>query len=267
MGFGKYIEVGRMDELARIDSPVHRLDARIKVLTTVAFVIAVMSFSRYEVSALVPFFLYPLVLMTAGGIPPGYIMRKVLVAAPFALMVGMFNPLLDRQVVLNLGSLDVSGGWVSFASILVRFVLTVSAALTLVACTGMNRLAAGLVRIGLPRVFAVQLQLLYRYLFVMTEDAVRMVRAVEMRSTGRSAVRFGTYASMTGHLLLRSIDRAQGVYEAMVSRGYDGTVRVVRPTAVRPGDVAFLIGWITFFGVARTWNLSAWLGERILGTQ
>lgn len=265
MSFGNYIEVGLMDEIARRDSPVHRLDARTKVLTTAAFILTVMSFPRYELSALMPFLLYPLVLITAGGIPAGYVMRKVLIAAPFALVVGMFNPLLDREIMVAFGSFGISGGWVSFASIIVRFVLTVSAGLTLVACTGIHRLGAGLVRLGVPRVFVVQLQLLYRYLFVITDDAIRMGRAVEMRSTGRSAVRPGAYISMTGHLLIRSIDRAQRVYQAMVLRGYDGSIRVVRPTAVGPGDVIFLCAWIMYFAVARTWNVSEWLGNVVMG--
>ncbi|MEI6970139.1 MAG: cobalt ECF transporter T component CbiQ [bacterium] len=265
MGFGRYVEVGRMDDLARLDSPVHRLDARTKVLTTVAFIVAVMSFPRYEVSALMPFFLFPLVLMNIAGIPSGLILRKLMLAAPFALVVGVFNPLLERQIVMTAGVFDISGGWLSFASIILRFILTVSAALVLVACTGIHRLGAGLIRLGMPRVFAVQIQLLHRYLFVMTDDAVRMVRAFEMRSVGPSTPRFGVYASMTGHLLLRSLERAQGIYEAMVSRGYDGTVRVMSPTAIRFADVLFFAGWLIFFIAARTWNLSLLLGGLITG--
>jgi len=265
MSFGRYIEVGRMDELARMGSPVHRLDSRTKVLTTAVFIIAVMSFSRYEVSALMPFVLYPVVLMAAGNIPPGCILRKMLIAAPFALAVGVFNPLMDRQAVVAVGSYGISGGWLSFASIAIRFTLTVSAALTLLACTGIHQLVAGMVRMGLPRVFAVQLQLLYRYLFVVTDDALRMMRAVEMRSVGRSAMRPRTYASLVGHLLFRSMDRAQRIYQAMVSRGYEGHLRVMRPTVVRLGDVCFLTGWIAFFAAARFWNIPLWLGGILTG--
>lgn len=265
MSFGNYIEVGRMEDLARIDSPVHRLDARIMVLTTAAFVVAVMSFPRYEVSAPLPFLLFPVVIMTIGNIPPGCILRKILIASPFALAVGVFNPLLDRHTVVTIGSHGISGGWMSFASIAIRFALTVSAALTLVACTGIHRITAGMVQMGLPRVFAVQLQFLYRYLFVISGDALRMMRAVEMRSVGRSAMRLHTYASLAGHLLLRSIDRAQRVYQAMVSRGYEGHVRVMRPTAIRPGDIWFLAGWTAFFVVARVWNIPVWLGGVAMG--
>lgn len=265
MSFGDYIEVGRMDELARMDSSVHRLDARIKVLTTVAFIVAVMSFPRYEVSALMPFFLYPVVLMMSGNIPPGYILRKVLIAAPFALAVGILNPVFDRDSAVFIGSCGISGGWLSFASIAIRFTLTVSAALSLVACTGIHRLCSGMVRMGLPDVFAVQLQLLYRYLFVIANDALRMMRAVEVRSVGRTVLRIRTYASIVGHLLLRSMDRAQRVYQAMVSRGYEGNVRVMSPTQLRKEDLVFLAGWASFFIAARFWNVSLWLGGLLAG--
>jgi cobalt/nickel transport system permease protein len=264
MSFGHYIEVGRMDELGRMDSPVHRLDARVKALATLAFIVAVMSFPRYELSALMPFFLYPFALMAAGNIPFGYILRKLLIASPFALAVGIFNPFLDRQVVVSLGGYGISGGWLSFASIAVRFALTVGAALALVACTGIHRLCAGLERMGLPKVFAVQLQLLYRYLFVITGEGLRMMRGVELRSMGRP-LRFRTYASLVGHLLLRSMDRAQRVYQAMVARGFDGRIRVMRPAGVGGRDIAFLVGWVAFFVVARLWNLADGLGRIFTG--
>ncbi len=261
MSFDKYIEVGRMDDLGRLNTPVHRLDARVKAVTTLAFIIAVMSFSRYEISALIPFFLYPVVLLAAGGMPLGYLLRKLLIASPFALAVGLFNPFLDRQVVLYIGDIGISGGWLSFVSIVIRFALTVSVALLLVACTGINRLCAGMERLGLPKVFSVQLQLLYRYLFVIADEGLRMMHSVELRSVGKRAMRIRTYVSLIGHLLVRAMDRAQRVYQAMVSRGFDGQVRILRPTSMRFQDLAFLFGWILFFAVARYWNLSELLGE------
>jgi cobalt/nickel transport system permease protein len=265
MGFGHYSDVGRMDELGRMDSPVHRLDARVKALTTAAFLVAVMSFPRYEVSALLPFVLYPVTLMAVGGIPLGCIVRKLLLAAPFALAVGIFNPLLDRQAVATLGTHPLSGGWLSLTSIAVRFMLTVSAALVLVACTGIHRLCAGLERLGAPQVFTIQLEMLYRYLFVIVGEGSRMTRAAELRSAGRRTLRLRTYAAVVGNLLLRSMDRAQRVYQAMNARGFDGRVRVLRPTVLRGGDYAFLAGWIAFFAVARSVNIARGLGAWVTG--
>ncbi len=219
-----------------------------------------MSFPRHEVSALTPFLLYPVALLALGRVPVRHVLKKILIAAPFALVIGLFNPLLDRQPLATLGPLTVSGGWVSFASLLVRFVLTVGAALALVACTGMHRLCAGLEQLGVPRVFVVQLLFLYRYLFVVADEGGKMMRGVELRLDVKRTLRFRVYGSLVGNLLLRSIDRAERVYRAMVSRGFDGEVRVLQRSAFRWQDVGFVWGWLSFFAVARVWNLADSLG-------
>jgi cobalt/nickel transport system permease protein len=260
MGLENWIEISRLDELGRLDTPVHRTDARAKAAATAGFIIAVMSFPRYEVSALTPFFLYPLALACLGRIPPAVVLRKVLVAAPFALAVGLFNPLFDTRPMGALGSWALTGGWLSFASILLRFALTVSAALVLVACTGMDRLCAGLERLGLPRVFAVQLLFLYRYLFTVADEGSRMLRGMELRAAGQTGLRLRVYGSLVGHLLVRSMARAERVYQAMLARGFDGEVRVLEASRLRAADVAFVCGWWLFFAAARAWNLAGALG-------
>lgn len=263
---GHYIEVGVMDELGRMDSAIHRLDAQAQILATLLFVLVVMSYPRYEVSALMPLFVYPFVLIAMAKLPVGYLFKKIAVAAPFALFVGLFNPLLDRQAAGTIGSLTISGGWLSFGSIMIRFFLTVSVALILVACTGIHRLCAGLERMGMPRVFAVQLLFLYRYFFVIGDEGLRMRRSVEIRSAGSQALGFRVYGHLIGHLLLRAMDRAQRIYRAMVARGFDGGIRVLHPT--KPGwrEVLFVVGWAVFFVVAREWNLADFLGGRLMGS-
>lgn len=264
MGLDRWLETHRMDELGRLDTPLHRIDARMKTVTALVFVVVVMSFPRGAVSALMPLFLYPLVLVRLGAIPPRALLKKMLVAAPFAVAVGLFNPVFDRQPVLVVGPVAVSGGWLSFASILIRFALTVSAALLLVACTGMHRLCAGLARLGVPRVLVVQLLFLYRYLFLIADEGARMLRGMELRAAGVRKLGLRVYGSLVGHLLLRSLARAERIYKAMLARGFDGEVRVAGPTRLRWADVAFMAAWAAFFAVARSWNLSACLGRLLV---
>lgn len=259
-----WIDIGTMDELGRGDSPVHRLDARVKIAVTLVFLVAVMSFPRYEISALMPFVLYPVALAALGGLPPGYLLRKMALAAPFALVIGIFNPFFDRQPMLMIGGTGVSGGWVSFASLMIRFGLTVGTALVLVACTGIHRLCAGLERLGVPRTFAVQILFLYRYLFVVAEEGQRVRRGVAMRSGGGHSLGVGVYASLVGHLLIRAMDRAHRVYRAMLARGFDGEIRVVLARPFRRVDAMFLLGWVVFLVAARWWNLADVLGRMVV---
>lgn len=260
MGIAQWIEIGRMDELGRMDTPVHRVDARAKALVTFAFIAVVISFPLYTISALTPFLLFPVTLIALGRIPAGHILSKILLAAPFALAVGIFNPLLDRQPFATIGPFIVTGGWISFFSILLRFLLTVGAALALIACTGMNRLGEGLERLGVPRVFVVQLLFLYRYLFVVADEGGKMFRSVALRSERSRPLRLRTYGALIGNLLLRSMERAERVYRAMVARGFEGEIRVLRRSAFRWTDFGFVCGWLAFFIVARVWNLADGMG-------
>jgi len=257
--------IGTLDELSRADSPIHRLDARAKVITTAAFIIGVLSYPRQALSALTPLVFYPVVLVTLGRLPVGLLARKLLLALPFVLVLALFNPWYNRTPGLRLGPLIISEGWISFASILLRFGLTVGATLILVACTGMHRLGVALQQLGVPRLFVVQLLFLYRYLFVLVDQADRMRQGAAMRSAGRP-LPFRAYGPMVGHLLIRSIDRAQRVCRAMLSRGFDGEVRLLYPSAFRWTDAAFTTFWLLAFGIARRWNLAEVLGRLLMGT-
>jgi cobalt/nickel transport system permease protein len=229
-----------------------------------AFVVSVVSFHRYALAALVPYVFYPLFMVGAGRLPPRLFLRRLLVLSPFVVLIGAFNPLFDRTEIARLGGLSFTGGWVSFAAILVRYCLTVSAALVLVACTGFNSLCYGLERMGVPRVFVVQLLLLYRYLFVLTDEASRMARARALRSFGRRPMELRVFIPLTGALLVRAMDRAQRIYGAMLARGFDGTIRLRRRLRVGGSDVAFTVLWVVAFAVFRLVNVPAALGTLFL---
>ncbi len=261
----RLFQIGALDELASGDSPFHRLDPRAKLLTTLVFIGTVVSFGKYEVSALVPFFIFPLVLVSVGGLPLSFLAEKVLLVAPFAFFIGVFNPLLDKTVMIHLGSVPVSGGWLSFCSIMIRFALTVGSALVLIGLTGFHAVCMGLERLGVPRPFVVQLLFLYRYIFVLIDEASRMIRAKSLRTFNKKGTKIGTFGSMLGHLLLRTMDRAQRIHLAMCCRGFDGHVRLISPLKTGWREVVFVLGWSALFAVMRIWPLPEHLGKWVTG--
>jgi len=254
-------ELGTLDRLAGQASPVHRLDPRAKVLATLAFLLATVSFGKYEIAALLPLALYPIALVSLGRIPGALLLRYLAYACPFAILVGMFNPLLDRQVVLHLGAAGISGGWVSFASILLRFVLTVSAALALIATTGFHSICTALARMGAPRILVAQFLLLYRYLFLLGREASRMTRAHSLRAFSGKAMPVGVLGSLAGHLLLRAYDRGQRIHSAMLCRGFSGEMPILRTPQFTYADALFVIGWSAFFVLTRFGHLTHRVGD------
>jgi cobalt/nickel transport system permease protein len=256
-----FFDISYLDTLSYQKTPVHQLDPRAKLVTTLLFVAIVLSFDKYAIAALIPFVIYPVVLAALGSLPITYLMSKILIAAPLALFVGIFNPFFDRAVMVHLGSISISGGWVSFASIMLRFALTVSAALILIASTGFNSVCMALEKMGTPKIFAAQLLFLYRYLFVLTDEAARMVRARSLRTFEGRGMEFRVFIHMVGQLLLRTLDRAKRIHLAMRCRGFDGEIRVVRPLKIRVRDIGFMLGWSIFFLFMRFYDLPHWLGN------
>ena len=146
-----FLDLSYLDTLAARDSIIHRLDPRIKVLTAALFVLCVVSFDKYVIAAMLPFALFLSLIMGLGGIPAHFILKKLVLVSPFAILLGMFNPFLDQQTLLHLGPIPVSGGWLSFLSILLRFCLTVGAMLILIATTGFNAVCMAMEKMGMPQ--------------------------------------------------------------------------------------------------------------------
>jgi cobalt/nickel transport system permease protein len=259
------LDFKRLDLLAAGDTPLHRLDARAKVLVVLVFVLCVVSFDKYELSAMLPFFIFPFVMAARGNLPPGYLIRKIGVVIPFAFVVGAFNPFFDRTILLHIGSIGISGGWISCFSIIVRALLTVGTALILVGVTGFADICRALERLGMPQAFAVQLLFLYRYIFVLIEEVARASRAREVRSFGNKGKGIVPYGNIIGHLLLRTWQRAERIHMAMLARGFTGEFRTTTRGSFGARELLFTAGWAALLLVLRLVNLPLLLGTFVTG--
>lgn len=259
------IELKRLDLLAHGTSSIHRLDARAKVLVTLVFIICVVSYNRYELTALFPFFIFPVVMTSLAGLPPLFIIKKIVLLCPFVVAVGIFNPVFDREILLQLGPLGISGGWISLASILTRSVLTVGAAFILVGVTGFTTVCQALESLGMPQVLAVQLLFLYRYIFVLTEESGRASQARELRSCGKKGLGIKSFGSMTGHLLLRTWGRAERIHTAMLARGFTGKFYTGQQSHFGVPEISFVLLWTLLFILLRRQNAAEFLGSLVTG--
>ena len=262
---GSMLDFRQLDLLAAQDTAIHRLDARAKVLVVLLFILTVVSFGRYELSAMVPFFIFPVVVVALADLPTGFIVRKVALVIPFAAAIGIFNPLFDQEIRLSIGSFAISGGWLSCASIIIRATLTVTAAVMLVAVTGFTAVCGALERLGMPQVLVVQLLFMHRYLFVLADDVARASRARELRAFGRRGMGIGPFASMTGHLLLKSWERAERIHMAMLARGFQGTFYLQRTSVFGLRELVFVAGWLVVFMTLRFTNMPLLIGKAVTG--
>lgn len=253
-----------LEELARKDTFVHRRHPIAHLLVTLAFVVAVASYGKYELSAMLPLLLYPLFVLSTGEIPAGAVLRRVLPAMPLVVGVGIFNPVFDRAVAAVVAGVAVSAGWISFLSIALRCVLTVVAALLLVSVTGLGGLSSALRALRVPKILVAQLSMTFRYIHVLGAEAGRMALAYRLRAPGQRGVAWRHWGSFAGQWLLRSLSRADRLHRAMLCRGYTGDL----PDAARPplglADGGYLLAWAAFFAAARIFDIPRAIGVLIL---
>jgi len=250
-----------MDLLSYQDTALHKIDPRAKLLVALFFILTVLSFGKYEISSLIPFFIFPIYFLSFGNIPVMYIVKKILMVSPFVLMIGIFNPIIDRNIIMHLAGIGISGGWISFASILIKFILTVSTAFTLIACTGFNNICFGLNRLGVPKIFTTQLLFLYRYIFVLAEEAARMIRARNLRSFNKKGRGIKSYGPLLGNFFLRTINRAERLHLAMLCRGFDGNVRVMNRFGFGLNEFLFMLIWVSIFILFRLMDVTQISGD------
>jgi cobalt/nickel transport system permease protein len=113
----------------------------------------------------------------------------------------------------------------------------------------------------LPKVFVIQLLFLYRYLFVLLEESLRMIRARDARSFGSRGKEIKTFIRLISVLLIRSIERAERIFRAMLARGFRGEIKVLKRHRLEYYDILFGVISITTFYLFRTFPVVNLLGE------
>lgn len=239
---------GIVDRHVAGESFVHRLDPRTKLALTLVFIFTAIltAQAHWEVFAVLGGIL--LVVTLAAGFSPLFVLRRSLIALPFvmAAVPVLFNrPGETLFTVPALGWTATDAGLEAVSSIFIRSWLSVIAATILTASTEPDHILRALRWFGVPRVFVATISFMWRYIFVIGEEAQRLMTAREARSakpSGRAGGslrwRASVAGSMVGSLFLRTLNRSERVYVAMLSRGYNGEMRSLDRFNFRRSDAA-----------------------------
>jgi cobalt/nickel transport system permease protein len=126
---------------------------------------------------------------------------------------------------------------------------SVCALMLLSATTSFQSLLRGFERLHVPRVFVEIVAFAWRYLFVLREEAQRMLRARDARAWhARWFWQAWVIGLMVGSLFLRAYERAERVYQAMKARGYHGHSHTYFDKPLSRPDWGLMV----MFGVALT---------------
>ena len=255
------LELREMDDLAAAESTVHRLNPLCKLLVTVFYIVTVVSFPKYDLSGLVVMVLYPVVLFQAAGIPVSLCFHKLRFVLPLVCAVGLVNPFLDHTPLIPLGTVTISGGVVSMITLMLKGVFSLMASFLLIATTSIDTLCAALRMLHVPDILTTLLLLTYRYIGVMLEEVSIMTEGYALRAPGQKGIHISAWGSFLGQLLLRSMDRAEALYQSMLLRGFRGAYYYAEVPPCGASGIVYVIVCVGAFLCARWVNLPVLLGS------
>ncbi len=184
----------------------------------------------------------------------GYALKRSFVALPFALAAITLPFTVPGRPLYEFGGLTITDvGTIRFLSILVKSWVSVQVAILLTATTPFHDLLWALRELRVPRPLVSIVGFMYRYLFVLVDEATRIMRARAARaaagprrSIGRIFWQGRVAGGMVGSLMLRAFERSERIYSAMVARGFNGDILSLSPPQMTDGDRNALVIWITF---------------------
>ena len=255
-----------IDEHSHIDSALSRLDARIKIISFFAFIFFIVFTVPGSIFSFVLCGLLLIILIALSKIPISYIFKRCLVVVPFILMTAFFLPFWQQGETIPLfqiGTFQVNvsaAGWIMFQSVLIKGIFSVACLTLLTASTPFPRLLAALEDLKFPQVIIMILSFMYRYIFLIEDEAMKMWQAMKSRRAGGSRwLHLKAIANMIGVLFIRSYERGERVYLSMCCRGFDGTFKRTHNFELRRNDLAFLFN--IFFALVSIKLLDNFLGR------
>jgi len=254
-------EFKEMDELSAKDTPVHRLHPLTKLLITIAYIVFVVSYNKYALSALAITVLYPITVFQLSDIPVRTCFYKLRIVLPLVCAVGLFNPFFDRSILLCVGTVGVSGGVISMITLMLKGVFTLMASFLLIATTPMDSLCAALRRLHIPSMIVTLLLLTYRYISVMISEVGVMSEAYHLRAPNQKGIHISAWGSFLGQLLLRSMDRADELYQSMCLRGFSGEFHYADPERAAAADYICFFVCLALFCAMRLYDIPQLLGS------
>ena len=235
-----------IDRIASLSGPLHAMDPRVKLLATLAFVLLVVltpdgwfiSFGAY--AALL------VLVMAVSRLPVSYIAVRSLTIIPFALAVSIFVPFITPGPVIreySAGPFDVivtSTGLIRFASLGLRALISFFATIMLVASTRFGDLMCAAGKLGMPSKIVAVMSFMYRYLFIVIDEASHMMLARDLRSfRGKKFSLLTASGGIIGALFVRSFEHAERLYNAMLLRGYNGKPATLAPMYIDIADIVY----------------------------
>lgn len=230
------------------------------LIVTFAYLIFLLSIPIGKLSMLLWFFIWPVIGAPLTGLDYSKLFMRSLVILPFVVLLGIFNPIFNRDVSFTIMNIGISKGWISFISIVIRGLLSTQALFILIFYCGLKNIGKTLKSLKFPPFVITIIDTVYRYMVVLLEEMLEMTRARMARGYNKRGFNLKIWAALTGQLFIRTVNRAHNIHKAMLARGFKGKIIYLKEDVKwRKPDTILVISTLVCFSIMRFIDLSGLL--------
>ncbi|MCR5667843.1 MAG: cobalt ECF transporter T component CbiQ [Lachnospiraceae bacterium] len=253
-------EVKKLNELQQREGILNGLHPVVKLVTTILYILVLVSFPKYQVVPCFVMCIYLILLFSLGDLSIRDGIRRMKLILPLVCVVGIFNPSFDHTPITRVGGYVLTGGMLSMLSLMMKGIYAVLASYLLIATTSIEDICYALRCFHVPKILVTVILLIDRYFFILGEEAGRMMDAYKLRAPKQNGIHYKAWGPLVGQWLLRSMDRAEMVYESMSLRGFQGEFRYGKRRHFQWRDFVYLMAWVMVFWLLRFTNILEWIG-------
>ena len=226
------------------DSPIHRLDGRIKLLIALAVILYAVNLPRINDLNLIRLSImeaYLLALVIIANLNPVYVLFRYIAILPFGLGIAVLQPFIRQPFVdsftlypipLPFGLTITYEGLDFGIALMAKFTVCATAIILLSSTTQMKDIVLSARRLGVPKEFTLLLTMMVRYLFVFWNvlKRIRIAQKTRLFNMWNKKVSRKWTVEQIGHsissLFIRSYEQGERTYISMLCRGYGGSQQV-----------------------------------------
>lgn len=230
-----------LEEFSEGNSFLHRADPRIKILVFCLFSVLCAVSSGIKTPLIYLFYSLTLLVISQVRFKP--LISRLFFANFFIIFIWLFIPLTyPGNPHIEIGSIRISLEGIKYAlSITIKCNAIIIATISLLSTSSVFSLAHAMLHLRMPKKLVTLFFLFYRYITVIHDEYLKIKRAAALRGfvPATNLHTYKTYAYIVGGMLIKSLERAEEIYKAMLCRGFNGYFPLFEHFQIKKSDIIF----------------------------
>ena len=200
-------QVHYIDNNSNNNNILNKIHPLVKLIISVVYILFLTSINKYNLTITLTMSIYLIIVSIIGDLF-------------LLIIIGIANPILDRQVVTSIGIIPITTGMISALTLILKGIFAIISSYFLIITTGVENICYALKKLHIPNILITIFMLIYRYIIVLLKEVQKIWVAYSLRAPRQKGIHFKAWGSIIGSLMIRSIDKAEVIYQAMELRGF-----------------------------------------------